>query len=133
MTNEGKSVPGPEEMIETWRKAAAGAEQQWNEYFNQVMGTESFGQMMARSMESYISMQSTVARGMEQYLRSLNFPSRTDIINLAERVAMLEQKIDAIAMALATVEPLTPNPASEDIPVKRKRKKKTNGGGAATD
>jgi hypothetical protein len=119
-------------MIETWRKAAAGAEQQWNEYFNQVMGTESFGQMMARSMESYISMQSTIARGMEQYLRSLNFPSRTDIVNLAERVAMIEQKIDAIAMALSAVEGPLPSTATEDTPVKRKRKKKSNGGRPAT-
>jgi len=115
-------------MIETWRKAAAGAEQQWNEYFNQVMGTESFGQMMARSMESYISMQSTIARGMEQYLRSLNFPSRTDIVNLAERVAMLEQKIDAIAMTLSSVEQPAHGAATEDTPIKRKRKKKANGG-----
>ena len=128
MTNEGRSVPGPEEMIETWRKAAAGAEQQWNEYFNQVMGTESFGQMMARSMESYISMQSTIARGMEQYLRSLNFPSRTDIVNLAERVAMLEQKIDAIAMTLGAVEQPPLGAATADTPVKPKRKKKANGG-----
>jgi hypothetical protein len=124
MTNEGKAIPGPEEMIETWRKAAAGAEQQWNDYFNQLMGTESFGQMMARSMESYITMQSTVARGMEQYLRSLNFPSRTDIVNLAERVAILEQKIDAIAMTLSIAEAPSHDTANEDAPVKRGRKKK---------
>ncbi|MGD9892973.1 MAG: hypothetical protein AB7R89_15220 [Dehalococcoidia bacterium] len=124
MTNEERSVPGPEEMIEAWRKAAAGAEQQWNDYFNQLMGTESFGQMMARSMESYITMQSTVARGMEQYLRSLNFPSRTDIVNLAERVAMLEQKIDAIAMSLAA-EPLSHDITGDAAPAKRKRKKKS--------
>lgn len=131
MTNEGKSVPGPEEMIETWRKAAAGAEQQWNEYFNQVMGTESFGQMMARSMESYISMQSTIARGMEQYLRSLNFPSRTDIVNLAERVAMLEQKIDAIALTIGALDHLPSNAEGEQSPGKRKRKKQASGGSAA--
>jgi len=133
MTNEGRPVPGPEEMIETWRKAAAGAEQQWNDYFNQLMGTESFGQMMARSMESYITMQSTVARGMEQYLRSLNFPSRTDIVNLAERVAMLEQKIDAIAMVLSAAEPAPDGTASDEAPVKRKRKKKSNGSRPAED
>ena len=73
-----------------------------------------------------------IDRGMEQYLRSLNFPSRTDIVNLAERVAMLEQKIDAIAMSLGATEGTLPSTAMEDAPVKRKRKKKANGGRPST-
>lgn len=104
MTNQRSQLPGPDELIETWRKAAADAEQRWNDYFNQLMGTEAFGQMMARSIDTYIAMQSTLARGMEQYLRALNIPSRTDVVQLAERVAMLEHKIDAIAAAVGAID-----------------------------
>jgi hypothetical protein len=56
MTNQGSNPPGPNELMETWRQVAADAEQRWNDYFNQLMGTEAFGQMLARSMDSYLTM-----------------------------------------------------------------------------
>jgi polyhydroxyalkanoate synthesis regulator phasin len=124
MTNQGNQLPSPDELIETWRKVAADAEQRWNDYFNQLMGTEAFGQIMARSIDSYIAMQSTLARGMEQYLRALNIPSRTDVVQLAERVAMLEHKIDAIAAALGATdaaEPAGNSPARRSTGNRRKR------------
>lgn len=124
MTNQADQPPGPEEMIETWRKAAADAEQRWNDYFNQLMGTEAYGQMMARSMENFISMQSTLTSGMEQYLRALNIPSRTDVVQLAERVALIEQKIDAIATALGTVEEAESNGARAMRRTDKKGRKK---------
>jgi hypothetical protein len=100
MASEGTRIPGPNDMVETWRKAAADAEQRWNDFFNELMGTEAFGQIMARSMDGFLSFQSTMASGMEQYLRAFNLPSRSDLTMLAERVAMLEQKIDALASLL---------------------------------
>jgi hypothetical protein len=125
MASESSNLPGPNEFLETWRKAASDAEQRWNDYFNELMGTEAFGQMLARSMDSYITMQSTLARGMDQYLRALNIPSRTDVVQLAERVAMLEHKIDAIAAALGAVETEDEEaePASKVAGSGRKRRK----------
>lgn len=128
MTNQGSQLPGPDEMIETWRKAAADAEQRWNDYFNQLMGTEGFGQLMARSMESYITMQSTVARGMEQYLRALNVPTRTDVAQVAERIAILEQKIDAIAAALGATEAVDVNGSARVTAPKNNAKKRSSTG-----
>jgi len=100
MTSETPGIPGPNELLEAWRKSAADVEQRWNDYFNQLMGTEAFGQMMARSMDSFLTLQSTMSRGMEQYLRALNLPSRSDLVTLAERIAIIEQKVDAIATFL---------------------------------
>ena len=101
MTSDNTNRPSnPDEVIDAWVQAATEAERRWNEYFNQVMGTDQFAQLMSRSMESYTAMQAAFARGMEQYLRAFNIPTRADIAQLAERVAMLEQKIDALTGAL---------------------------------
>lgn len=102
MTSEGAKPPSFNDMLDTWRQTAAESEQRWNDFLNQMMGTEAFGSVMARSMDGYLSMQSTFSRRMEQYLQALNIPTRTDIAQLAERVAMLEQKIDTMALVLGS-------------------------------
>jgi hypothetical protein len=96
VTTQRPNPPGPNELIEAWRQQASEMEQRWNDFLNQVMGTEGFAQMMARSMDGYLTLQASFARGMEQYLRALNIPTRTDITQLAERVGMLEEKIETL-------------------------------------
>lgn len=102
MTSGGANPPSFNDILDTWRQAATDTEQRWNDFLNQMMGTEAFGSVMARSMDGYLSMQSTFSRGMEQYLQALNIPTRTDIAQLAERVAMLEQKIDTMALMIGS-------------------------------
>lgn len=123
MTNEGATPPGVDEMLDRWRQTATDMENRWNEYLNQVMGTEAFGQMMSRSMDSYLTVQSTFSRGMEQYLRALNLPTRADIVQLAERVALLEQKIDTLALSLGAF----PGAEHLDEPAASRPKARRNG------
>ena len=127
MTNESGNPPAPSfnDFLDSWRKAAADTEQRWNDFFNELMGTPEFAQMMARSMDGYLAMQATFAKGMEQYLRALNLPTRTDITQLAERVALLEQKIDLIA---ASVDARATTGAEPD-PSSRTRRRPAKKGG----
>jgi polyhydroxyalkanoate synthesis regulator phasin len=83
-------------MVDAWVKWAAEVERHWNEIFNQIMGTEAFAQMVARSTGNYATAQAAFARGMEQYLHAMNMPTRTDLARLEERVMALEQRIDAL-------------------------------------
>jgi len=83
-------------MVDAWVKSATDAERRWNEYFNQVMGTDQFAQSMQRSMETYTAMQANFMRGMEQYLRSLSIPTQSDLAKLAERITLLERRLDAL-------------------------------------
>ena len=99
VTSERTGLPGPYEMIDAWVKAATEAERRWNEYFNQAMGTDAFAQMMARSMESNAAIQAIFARGIEQYLRSLNIPTHADLARLADRLTALELRVDALVAA----------------------------------
>ena len=120
MTSENPNRPrSPDEMIDTWVQAATEAERRWNEYFNQVMGTDQFAQLMSRSMESYTAMQAAFARGMEQYLRAFNIPTQSDIAQLSERLTALEQRIDALASP--DVEADAPNAGRRSRPRQRTR------------
>ena len=97
MAEQDRTPASFNDLLEAWRQTAADTEQRWNVFLNQLMGTEAFGEMMARSTESYVAMQSTFERGMEQYPRALDIPTRANVTELAERVALLEQKIDHVA------------------------------------
>jgi polyhydroxyalkanoate synthesis regulator phasin len=99
MTNENTSIATFNQMVDAWVKAATDAERRWNEYFNQQMGTDEFTQMMTRTMESYATIQANFARGIEQYLRSFNIPTHTDIAALAERITALERRLDVVDAA----------------------------------
>jgi polyhydroxyalkanoate synthesis regulator phasin len=96
MTNQNTGLATFNQMVDAWVKAATDAERRWNEYFNQQMGTDEFTQMMTRTMESYATIQASFARGMEQYLRSLNIPTHTDVAALAERITALERRFDML-------------------------------------
>lgn len=97
MTNENRNLPGPNDMIDAWVKAATDAERRWNEYFNQQMSTDEFGQFMSRQMEGYATLQANFARGMEQYLHAMNIPTQSDLAKLADRLTALELQVDALA------------------------------------
>lgn len=109
MTNEQRPPAQPDvnAWLDAMRTSAAQMEQSWNEFFNQMMGTEQFAQWLGRSMDGYLAMQNAVATGMEQHLRALNIPTRSDIAQLGERIGQLEQRIEELSALLVMEEPGT--------------------------
>src|SRR5689334_19181307 len=77
-------IPTPQDLLGPWRQMAEQAEQQWNQVFNQAMGTEAFASMMGRYMEGYLAFQQSLARNVERYMQSLNLPTRTDITAIGD-------------------------------------------------
>lgn len=97
MTNDRSNLPSsPNEMVEAWLQTATDTERRWNEYLNQVMGTEAYAQMMAQQTAAFSAMQASYASGMDQFLRSMNIPTRSELAALSERVANLERRLDAL-------------------------------------
>lgn len=90
-------IPTPQDLLGPWRQMAEQAEQQWNQVFNQAMGTEAFAGMMGRYMEGYLAFQQSLARNVERYMQSLNLPTRTDITAIGERLASMEAQLSALA------------------------------------
>ena len=90
-------TPGPEAFVN--------AQKQWTEQleamaktFAEVMGTESFADMLGRYMEQTLVWQQRMANASEPQqdamLKAMNMPSRGQIDRLFERVIGLEDRID---------------------------------------
>src|SRR3989337_1936305 len=61
-----------------WRNWLSDTERQWNAFFNDVMGTDSFGRFMGGYMDIYSTFQRLVAQNMERSLSTLNVPGPSD-------------------------------------------------------
>lgn len=97
MAENQPRVPTPAEMLEPWREMAERLEQQWNGYFNQVMGTDSFANLMGTYMQGMMGVQQQVAQNVERSFAALNLPVRTDLTAVGERIAALEGQLAGIA------------------------------------
>ena len=51
-----------------------GTERQWNSFFSEVMGRDSFGRVAGSYMEFYSVVQRALNQGMERYLNTFNLP-----------------------------------------------------------
>jgi len=90
-------IPDP---VAAWRSWISQSEQQWNALLNQAMGSDQYSQWMGRMMESYVTMQKNMAESMSRYLGALNMPTRTDILTLGDRLAMIEDRLAGIERIL---------------------------------
>lgn len=104
------------EAMELWRNWLTETERQWNSFFSEVMGRDSFGRVAGTYMEAYSVVQRALNQGMERYLNTFNLPTHSDVVelgdrlhNIEERLASLETNLSNLASAagLATTAPVT--------------------------
>jgi polyhydroxyalkanoic acid synthase PhaR subunit len=91
--------PIPDPMA-AWRAFVTQSEQQWNAFLNQAMGTDQYSQAIGRMMEMYAGMQKAMADQMARYLGALNMPTRSDVMTLGDRLAMIEDRLAGIERLL---------------------------------
>ena len=96
MAENAPRVPTPTDLLNSWKQMAEQAEGQWNQYLNQMMGTEQFAELMGRSMERYLAQQQALGDSVDRALRSMNLPTRADFAALSERVAALETQLSLL-------------------------------------
>ena len=109
-----------------WRNWLSETERQWNSFFNDVMGTDSFGRFLGGYMDIYSTFQRLVAQNMERSLSTLNVPSRSDIVDLSERLSNVEERLGAIresinALAVAVGHPSQPAAVTQLRPRRTRR------------
>ncbi len=83
-----------------WRTWLTETERQWNTFFNDVMSMDSFGRFLGGYMDIYSTFQRLVAENMERSLSTLNVPSRSDIVELSERLSGVEERLAAIESSI---------------------------------
>lgn len=101
---------GRTDVVDLWRKWLTETERQWNSFFNEVMGTDSFSRFTSNYMDAYSVVQRGLNQGMERYLNTFNLPTHSDIVelgerlhNIEERLALLEQNISSLLEAAGGV------------------------------
>jgi polyhydroxyalkanoic acid synthase PhaR subunit len=82
--------------MELWRNWLTETERQWNSFFNEVMGRDSFGRVAGSYMEFYSVIQRALNQGMERYLNTFNLPTRSDIVELGERLHNIEERLTTL-------------------------------------
>jgi len=114
--NSTRTDGGGAETMELWRNWLTETERQWNSFFSEVMGRDSFGRVAGSYMEFYSVVQRALNQGMERYLNTFNLPTHSDIVelgerlhNIEERLASLEANLNNLATAtgIATSAPVT--------------------------
>jgi len=94
------------EAMDLWRNWLTETERQWNSFFSEIMGRDSFGRVSGSYMEVYSIIQRTLNQGMERYLNTFNLPTHSDVVeigerlhNIEERLASLEANLNSLATA----------------------------------
>jgi hypothetical protein len=84
------------DVMDLWRNWLTETERQCNGFFNQVMGTDSFGRVAGSYIDGYSVLQRALNQGMERYLNTFNLPTHSDIVELGERLHNIEERLASI-------------------------------------
>ena len=99
----GRTETSRAEVAELWRNWLTETERQWNGFFNQVMGTDSFGRVAGNYMEGFSALQRALNQGMERYLNTFNLPTHSDVVEIGERLHNIEERLAALEANLHTI------------------------------
>ena len=89
------------DFSEAWRQWATQSERQWNEFFNQMMGTEEFSQSLGRNLDVFLHFQKTMNEAMGSFFTAMNVPTRTDVLALGDRMLAIENRLAALEAQLS--------------------------------
>jgi hypothetical protein len=89
-----------ENPLDTWRQFITDSERQWNGFFKEVLGTDTFSSAMNTWVEASLTVQRMVADNLERYYAAFNIPSHSDLVALAERLKAVEETLARIETAV---------------------------------
>lgn len=93
----------PSDPVASWREWMSQSESRLNALFNEVMATDGFGRVMGGLTKVCVSMQKSMTEGMERYFTALSLPTRSDVIDLGQRLSMIESRLLSIENSLARI------------------------------
>lgn len=89
-----------------WKQFQTAGMNVWSKAMNDVVASEDFAQNMGRYLEAYLAAalpQQQLMKQVDQYLQQMNFPSRPDLLSVAERLTHLEMRVDDLDAKLDEV------------------------------
>jgi hypothetical protein len=91
------------DVAQLWRAWLTETERQLNGFFGEVLGTEEFARISGNFVDGYAVVQNSLNQQMERYLNTFNLPTHSDVIELAERLNGIEERISALETTLHNV------------------------------
>ena len=93
----------PSDPVASWREWMTQSEARLNALFNEVMATDGYSRVMGGLTKVFVSMQKSMTEGMERYFTALSLPTRSDVIDLGQRLSMIESRLLSIENNLAKI------------------------------
>lgn len=86
--------------VAAWQKFISDWEKQVNEASARVTGTEEFSRAMNQVTKFSMAAQQQFDRQMEQFLKTVHLPSKTDIAAIHDRLAAIEDAVERLTIAM---------------------------------
>jgi hypothetical protein len=93
-------APDPVQM---WHGFLADMEKQVNSFSNQAMQSEEFSRVMGQVTGASAGARKAFGDFMERYLAAMNLPSRSEMVDLGERLHHIEGRLNDIMSLLQRV------------------------------
>lgn len=97
LTTRDTPPTDPFTFFKQWYDATS---ESWSRVVGETFGNEKFVEATRQFLESYTSFYSTLRHNSEEYLRNLQFATRSDMTRVAGLVVALEEKVDHVEEAL---------------------------------
>jgi len=95
------------EVLTHWKVLMETAVEAWAKVIGDAMATEGFAALLGKSLDEYIRLagpaRKTLAAANEEFLRTMNLPSRMQMTSLASQVAAMEARLEAIEEQVETI------------------------------
>lgn len=76
------------------------SEKMWSDAMSEFMADERVAKSSGRFMQEALHTQRMFSESMGQYLSSLNMPTRSDILDLKDRVSQMEETMNAMLIEM---------------------------------
>ncbi len=97
MLTRGASSP---DVLAQWKKFMDESIEAWSKVLGQAMETEGFADAMGKFLDQYLStvgpMRKALQSSNEEFLRTMNLPSRKQVTDLAAQVVSLETHLEPL-------------------------------------
>jgi len=89
------------DLAELWKEIYFKSESLWSDVFREYIKTQSFVNLLDKSLEQYLANSKIVQENLDKYMEHNPFASKKDIARVAELVISLENKIDDLEGEIA--------------------------------
>src|SRR5579859_2871677 len=93
------------EAFSSWRDWVTQSETQLNKLLNDVMATEGYTRVLGGFTKVMVSMQKNTGEALERYFTALSLPTRSDVLELGQRLSSIESRLAAMESLLAHLAP----------------------------